>query len=61
MPLAEQQTIPSGGILQVFSGGEFIEVGTGLVLVIFALLAMRHDWAADEPIDVNSDRTGEQR
>jgi multicomponent Na+:H+ antiporter subunit B len=61
IPLAEQQTIPSGGILQVFSGGEFIEVGTGLVLVIFALLAMRHDWAADEPIDVRSDRTGEQR
>jgi multicomponent Na+:H+ antiporter subunit B len=47
IPLAESQTIPSGGILQVFSGGEFIEVGTGLVLVIFALLGMRHDWAPD--------------
>lgn len=48
LPLAETQTIPSGGILQLFSGGEFIEVGTGLVLVVFALLAMRHDWTPDE-------------
>lgn len=35
IPLAESQTIPSGGILQFFSGSEFIEVSTGLVLVIF--------------------------
>jgi multicomponent Na+:H+ antiporter subunit B len=47
LPLAQTQTIPSGGILQLFSGGEFIEVATGLVLVVFALLGMRHDWAPD--------------
>jgi multicomponent Na+:H+ antiporter subunit B len=51
LPLTETQTIPSGGILQLFSGGEFIEVGTGLVLVVFALLAMRHDWTPDEEED----------
>ncbi|MBV9660888.1 MAG: hypothetical protein JO337_07000 [Acidimicrobiales bacterium] len=47
IPLAEPQTIRSGGILQLFSGGEFIEVATGLVLVIFAILGMEHDWARD--------------
>lgn len=60
LPLAESQTIPSGGILQVFSGGEFIEVGTGLVLVVFALLAMRHDWARDESGEAESAGTGKR-
>jgi multicomponent Na+:H+ antiporter subunit B len=49
LPLARNpQTILSGGILQAFSGSELIEVSTGLTLVIFALLGMRHDWAPDE-------------
>lgn len=47
LPLAPQQTLRSGGILQPFSIGEFIEVGTGLTLVVFALMTMRHDWTAD--------------
>jgi multicomponent Na+:H+ antiporter subunit B len=45
LPLAQQETIRSGGTLQVFSGGELIEVGTGLTIAIFALLGMRHEWA----------------
>jgi multicomponent Na+:H+ antiporter subunit B len=48
LPLAEEQTIPSGGILQLFSGSELIEVCTGLLLVIFAILGMGHDWTPDE-------------
>ncbi|HEY3810994.1 MAG TPA: MnhB domain-containing protein [Acidimicrobiales bacterium] len=48
LPLAPAQTIRSGGILQLFSGGELIEVGTGLLLVIFAILGMGHDWTSDE-------------
>jgi multicomponent Na+:H+ antiporter subunit B len=48
LPLAPVQTIASGGILQVFSGSELIEVGTGLVLVIFSILGMGHDWTPDE-------------
>ncbi len=49
LPLArDPQTIFSGGVLQAFSGGELIEVATSLTLVIFAVLAMRHDWAPDE-------------
>jgi multicomponent Na+:H+ antiporter subunit B len=48
LPLAAPQTIVSGGIAQLFSGGELIEVGTGLAVAIFALIGMRHDWAPDE-------------
>jgi multicomponent Na+:H+ antiporter subunit B len=48
IPLAPVATIRSGGILQAFSGAELIEVGTGLTIVIFSLLAMNHDWTPDE-------------
>jgi multicomponent Na+:H+ antiporter subunit B len=51
LPLAPVGTIRSGGILQVFSGSELIEVGTGLVLVIFSILGMAHDWTSDEDDD----------
>ena len=47
VPLAPEQTLRSGGILQVFSVSELLEVGTGLVIVVFALIGMRHDWAPD--------------
>jgi multicomponent Na+:H+ antiporter subunit B len=47
LPLAAPQTILSGGIAQLFSGGELIEVGTGLAIAVFALIGMRHDWATD--------------
>jgi multicomponent Na+:H+ antiporter subunit B len=64
LPLAPAQTIRSGGILQVFSGSELIEVGTGLVLVIFSILGMAHDWTPDDQDD-NDDqpdtgRTGDR-
>jgi multicomponent Na+:H+ antiporter subunit B len=45
LPLAPVGTIRSGGILQAFSGAELIEVGTGLTLAVFGLLAMGHDWS----------------
>ncbi|HEY7966610.1 MAG TPA: MnhB domain-containing protein [Solirubrobacteraceae bacterium] len=49
LPLARNpETILSGGVLQAFSAGELIEVSTGLIIVVFALLEMRHDWASDE-------------
>jgi multicomponent Na+:H+ antiporter subunit B len=47
IPLAPQQTLRSGGILQAFSVSELVEVGGGLVIVVFALIGMRHDWAPD--------------
>jgi multicomponent Na+:H+ antiporter subunit B len=48
VPLASQQTIRSGGTLQLFSGAELIEVASGLTIAIFALLGMGHDWTPDE-------------
>jgi multicomponent Na+:H+ antiporter subunit B len=47
LPLTPPQTIRSGGVVQLFSGGELVEVGTGLIIAVFALLAMSHDWARD--------------
>jgi multicomponent Na+:H+ antiporter subunit B len=51
LPLGQPETIPSGGILQAFSGSELIEVATGLTLATFALLGMAHDWSPDEAGD----------
>lgn len=56
LPLGQPQTIPSGGILQVFSGSELVEVATGLTLATFALLGMTHDWSPDEDQDEDQDQ-----
>jgi multicomponent Na+:H+ antiporter subunit B len=48
LPLAEPGTILSGGVVQLFSAGELIEVATGLSIVVFALLGVRRGWAPDE-------------
>jgi multicomponent Na+:H+ antiporter subunit B len=48
LPLAPLGTIRSGGIMQVFSGAELIEVGTGLTIAMFSLLGMAHDWTSDD-------------
>jgi multicomponent Na+:H+ antiporter subunit B len=55
LPLAPQQTIRAGGTLQLFSGAELLEVGTGLTIAIFALLGMEHDWTPDEDDDESGD------
>lgn len=47
VPLAPKETIRSGGVLQLFSGAELIEVGTGLTIAIFALLGMQHEWSPE--------------
>lgn len=47
IPLAPAGTIRSGGVLQAFSVAELVEVGTGLLLAVVALLRMRHDWTPD--------------
>lgn len=48
LPLAPQQTIRSGGTLQVVSAAELVEVATGITIAVFALLGMGHDWTPDE-------------
>jgi multicomponent Na+:H+ antiporter subunit B len=49
--LAPEQTLRSGGVLQAFSVSEFVEVGTGLVIVVFSLIGIRRDWVANEGDD----------
>ena len=51
LPLAPPGTIRAGGILQIFSGAELIEVATGLVIAVFALIGMDDDWAEDSDMD----------
>jgi multicomponent Na+:H+ antiporter subunit B len=48
LPLASVLTPLSGGVAQLFSAAELIEVGTGLTIAVFALLGMTHDWARDD-------------
>ena len=56
LPLGQLQTIPSGGVLQAFSGAELVEVATGLTLAIFGLLGMMHDWT-DDGSEADKDKT----
>jgi multicomponent Na+:H+ antiporter subunit B len=58
LPLAQLMTPLSGGVAQLFSASELIEVATGLTIVVFALLGISHDWARDE--DRGSSGGGEQ-
>ena len=58
LPLAAPQTPLSGGVAQLFSGSELVEVGTGLTIAVFALLGMTHDWARDP--EGGSDGTGDR-
>lgn len=55
LPLAPVGTIRSGGVAQLFSVGELIEVGTGLMIAVFAVLGMTHDWTPDEDGDGDGD------
>lgn len=47
LPLGQTATITGGGNLQAFSGLELFEVAAGLLLVLFAILTMEHDWTVD--------------
>jgi multicomponent Na+:H+ antiporter subunit B len=47
LPLGPLETLRSGGVVQAFSVIEFVEVGAGLTLAIFALMRMQHDWSPD--------------
>lgn len=48
LTLAEPATIRAGGTNQLYSGSELIEVGSGLIIAVFSLLGMGHDWTEDE-------------
>jgi multicomponent Na+:H+ antiporter subunit B len=48
LPLGVPETIHAGGILQVFSASELVEVGAGLLIVVFSLLAMEREWTQQD-------------
>ena len=60
LPLAEPGTILSGGVAQLFSVGELIEVGTGLSIAVFGLLSVGRDWASGED-EGEADAGGEEQ
>jgi multicomponent Na+:H+ antiporter subunit B len=60
LPLAQEMTPLSGGVAQLFSASELIEVATGLAIAVFALLGMSHDWARDEGSSSADGGDGEQ-
>jgi multicomponent Na+:H+ antiporter subunit B len=55
LPLAHSATIASGGIAQLFSVSELVEVGTGLIIAVFAVLGAGRDWSPDNPEAVTDD------
>ena len=61
LPLATPQTILSGGVAQLFSASELLEVGTGLAIAIFALIGMGHDWSPGGEQDEDSGGDREER
>jgi multicomponent Na+:H+ antiporter subunit B len=61
LPLGPVQSIRSGGVLQAFSLSELVEVGTGLVLAVFGLLGMGHDWEPDDEQDGSPSNGGRPR
>jgi multicomponent Na+:H+ antiporter subunit B len=56
LPLGQLASIRAGGIVQVFSGSELVEVATGLALAIFGLLGITRDWTEDDDQDDGEER-----
>jgi multicomponent Na+:H+ antiporter subunit B len=48
LPLGVPKTIHAGGILQFFSMSELLEVASGLLIVVFSLLAMEREWTEED-------------
>jgi multicomponent Na+:H+ antiporter subunit B len=48
LPLGTPKTVHAGGILQVFSMSELLEVGAGLLIVVFSLVAMEREWTEED-------------
>ncbi len=54
LPLGQAKTIFGGGILQAFSGSELVEVATGLLIVVFSLVAMEREWTEADREDASA-------
>jgi multicomponent Na+:H+ antiporter subunit B len=44
LPIGQEKTFFGGGILPAFSASEFVEVSTGVLIVVFSLVAMEREW-----------------
>ena len=54
LPLGQAQTMFGGGILQPFSASELVEVSTGLLIVVFSLVAMEREWTEEDREDAEA-------
>ena len=48
LPIGQEKTFFGGGILPAFSASEFIEVATGVLIVVFSLVAMEREWTEED-------------
>lgn len=55
LPLGQVRTIFGGGILQAFSASELVEVATGLLIVVFSLVAMEREWTEEDREDAGDE------
>lgn len=60
LPLGQAKTIFGGGILQAFSASELVEVATGLLIVVFSLVAMEREWTEEDREDAGVGVGGEE-
>ena len=51
LPLGVPKSVHAGGILQFFSMSELLEVGAGLLIVVFSLVAMEREWTEGDQED----------
>ena len=51
LPLGVPKTIHAGGTLQFLSMSELLEVGSGLLIVVFSLLAMEREWTEEDAVE----------
>ena len=48
LPIGVEKTFFGGGILPAFSASEFVEVATGVLIVVFSLVAMEREWTEED-------------
>ncbi len=54
LPLGKEKTFFGGGIVPAFSASEFIEVATGVLIVVFSLVAMEREWTEEDEEDADA-------
>jgi multicomponent Na+:H+ antiporter subunit B len=55
LPIGQEKTFFGGGILPVFSASEFVEVATGVLIVVFSLVAMEREWTEEDSEDADTE------